>query len=107
MSWTTLCELPELEHGRGKYVEIDGFQLAVFLDEDRVQVIDNTCPHAGGNLADGPVDDGCAVCPRHQWAFRLDNGQLRNSPGVAITSYRVRLYDHQGSILVQAHLPIY
>ena len=30
MSWTSLCELNELKPGEGKYVEIDGFQLAVF-----------------------------------------------------------------------------
>ena len=70
MSWTSLCELAELEEGKGKYVQIDGFQLAVFLDRGRVYVIDNTCPHAGGNLAAGFVEDGCAVCPRHFWAFQ-------------------------------------
>ena len=107
MSWTSLCQLDELEPDRGKYVEIDGFHLAVFLNDDQVYVIDNYCPHDGGSLAGGQVVNGCAVCPRHQWAFRLDNGQLRNSPGVAITSYRVRLHDHQGRKLVQADLPIY
>ena len=51
MGWTSLCDLDELEEGKGKYVEIGGFQLAVFLDKGAVRVIDNNCPHAGGNLA--------------------------------------------------------
>jgi nitrite reductase (NADH) small subunit len=107
MSWTSLCDLEELEEGKGKYVEIDGFQLAVFLDGGDVSVIDNTCPHAGGNLAAGYVDEGCAVCPWHYWAFRLDNGELRGSPGVAITKYAVRVLDHEGRRIVQAELPVY
>ena len=109
MAWTSLCEMGELEEGQGKYVEIDGFQLAVFRQGDGAYAIDNTCPHAGGNLSAGFVEDGCAVCPWHYWAFRLDNGQLRDSPGVAITSYPTRLFDPGGGKppLVQADLPIF
>jgi nitrite reductase/ring-hydroxylating ferredoxin subunit len=105
MAWTSLCHLDELEEGRGKYVEVDGFQLAVFLDRGVVSVIDNTCPHAGGNLAAGEVEDGCAVCPWHHWAFHLDTGQLRGSGGVAITRYDVRILEHSAGKLVQADLP--
>lgn len=107
MSWTSLCDLEELTEGKGKYVEIDGFQLAVFLDRGAISVIDNNCPHAGGNLAGGFVDNGCAVCPWHYWAFRLDNGEMRDSPGVAVTKYPVRTLEYQGKQLVQAQLPSY
>ena len=109
MAWTSLCDLDELKEGEGKYVEIGGFQLAVFLDGGQVYTIDNCCPHAGGNLAGGEVHDGCAVCPWHSWAFRLDNGQLRGSPGVAVTSYSTRLLPRPDGkpTLVQANLPIF
>ena len=109
MSWTSLCDLDELEEGKGKYVEVGGFQLAVFLDKGSVYVIDNTCPHAGGNLAAGFVEDGCAVCPWHYWAFHLTNGQLREAPGVAVTTYKTRTLDRGDGKppLVQADLPVY
>lgn len=106
MSWTTLCELSELIEGQGKYVEIDGFQLAVFLDKGNVFAIDNCCPHAGGNLSGGHVADGCAVCPWHYWAFRLTDGQLRDMPGVNVATYTIRLFDHAGKRFVQANLPM-
>ena len=63
MPWTSLCSLDELQEGKAKYVEIDGHQLAVYLHQGKPYVIDNYCPHAGGNLAGGFVEDGCAVCP--------------------------------------------
>ena len=109
MAWTSLCDLDELQEGKGKYVEIGGFQLAVFLDGGTVRVIDNTCPHAGGNLAAGYVEAGCAVCPWHHWAFRLENGQLRDSPGVALTTYPSRTVTPGPGrpALVQADLPMY
>jgi nitrite reductase (NADH) small subunit/3-phenylpropionate/trans-cinnamate dioxygenase ferredoxin subunit len=108
MAWTSLCDLSELTEDQGKYVEIGGFQLAVFLHGGKVYVTDNYCPHAGGNLAGGYVEDDCVLCPWHYWAFRLDTGQLRGSPGVAIKTYATRTVSPAGrSPLVQADLPIF
>ena len=108
MAWTSLCDFAELKAGEGKYVEIDGFQLAVFVDNGQAHVIDNTCPHAGGNLAAGFVEEGCAVCPWHLWAFHLQNGQLRDAPRVTVTTYKTRTFTPQGRApLVQADLPMY
>jgi nitrite reductase (NADH) small subunit len=107
MSWTTLCDVSELIEARGKYVEIDGFQLAVFLHEGKPFVMDNYCPHAGGNLAGGVVSEGCAVCPLHFWAFRLDSGELRDAPGCVVKTYKTRLHSHGGNQLLQVDLPIF
>jgi nitrite reductase (NADH) small subunit/3-phenylpropionate/trans-cinnamate dioxygenase ferredoxin subunit len=107
MAWTSLCELGELEEGKGRYVEIGGFQLAVFLNAGQVHVIDNYCPHAGGNLAAGFVEDGCVVCPWHYWSFGLESGELRGAPGVAVKTYPTRIHPHDGKQLVQADLPVY
>lgn len=110
MPWTSLCELSELEPGLGKYVEIDGFQIALFLHEGQVFAMDNYCPHAGGNMAAGSVDEeGCAVCPWHGWSFHLHNGELRGAPGVVITTYKTRIFQPTGGRppLVQADLPIF
>ena len=107
MVWTSLCNLDELHEGQGKFVQIDGCQLGVYLSGGQVFVMDDVCPHAGASLSAGVIADGCAVCPRHSWAFRLENGQLRDAPGVTVRTYRTRLYDHNGIALVQAQLPLY
>lgn len=108
MPWTSLCDLDELEEGRGKYVEIGGFQLAVILHRGQVYVADNTCPHAGGNLSGGHVEDDCIVCPWHFWPFKLETGELRDMPGCAITTYKTRIIQPADRPkLVQADLPIF
>jgi nitrite reductase (NADH) small subunit/3-phenylpropionate/trans-cinnamate dioxygenase ferredoxin subunit len=108
MAWASLCRLDELLEGKGKYVEIEGFQLAVFLHGGRPYVIDNRCPHAGGSLSGGEVVDGCAVCPWHQWAMNLETGQLNWRPLVTVRTYKVRLLEREGKPpLVQAELPTY
>ena len=82
------------------------FNWPSFYGAGQVAVLDSTCPHAGGNLAGGFIEDGCAVCPWHYWAFRLDNGELQGSPGVAVQKYTTRIHLHEGRELVQAELPM-
>jgi nitrite reductase/ring-hydroxylating ferredoxin subunit len=97
-----------LSEGQGKFVEIDGFVLDVFLLQGAVRVLDDLCPHAGGSLASGFIEEDCVVCPLHFWTFHLENGQLRDSPGCTITTYKSRLLERPGHpTLVQVELPQY
>ena len=100
MRWITLFELSELAEGKGKYVETDGLCLAVFLHEGKVFAMDNACPHAGANLAGGWIIEGCVVCPKHGWPFRLDDGQLRDSPGVKVDTYPARVHCPEDGLAV-------
>jgi nitrite reductase/ring-hydroxylating ferredoxin subunit len=107
MAWVSLCEIAELTEDQGKYVQMDGHELAVFLHGGKPYVLDNTCPHAGGPLWEGSIENGCCVCPWHSWSFRLENGQLRDAPGIKITTYPTRVFERAGqSPLLQADLPI-
>jgi nitrite reductase/ring-hydroxylating ferredoxin subunit len=106
MPWTTLCSLDQLTEGKAIYVETPTNQLAVFLHKGEPHVIDNYCPHAGGSLAGGYIEDGCAVCPWHNWPFRLDNGQLKGSSAVQIAIYKTRIEPKENAPpVVQADLP--
>jgi len=107
MAWISLCELSELTEGEGKFVEIDGYQLAVFLSEGKAYALDNTCPHAGGPLSAGTVDHGCAVCPWHDWRFELATGLLQEASHISVSAYKTRLLEREGkAALVQADLPV-
>ncbi|MEO7836519.1 MAG: Rieske 2Fe-2S domain-containing protein [Acidimicrobiales bacterium] len=76
MAAVELCALDSLEPGRGRLVRAGGRQLAVFLVDGEVHVVDNACLHAGGPLADGAVVDGCVICPFHGWVYDLATGRL-------------------------------
>ena len=108
MPWTSLCNIDELTPGTGKYVEIGGFELAVFVSTGGYYVIDNRCPHAGANLASGAVLNGRVTCPMHAWTFELATGTLVGSPGVCVKRYPVRIHQRPGQPdLIQADLPMY
>lgn len=76
-----LCTLDELPLGLGRAFEIRGRALAVFrARDDRVFVVDGTCPHKGGPLADGMLIGEQVVCPLHAFRFHGTSGAC-DQPG--------------------------
>ena len=43
-------------------------------------VLDGTCPHEGGPLGEGDIEDGRVVCPWHGYAFDLHTGEASDDP---------------------------
>lgn len=91
--WIKLCTAADCPPGRAKFVAVNGHELAVFhlTDPDRFIVTQNSCPHAGGNLAAGEITDATVTCPWHQWQFNLDSGACTLSPTVTLRRYECKI----------------
>ncbi|MEL6891535.1 MAG: Rieske 2Fe-2S domain-containing protein [Actinomycetota bacterium] len=51
-------------------IQAVGRELVVWFDGSDYRVADAFCPHLGAHLGvGGRVDDGCIVCPFHEWTF--------------------------------------
>ncbi len=76
--------------GEGRAVGIDGQQIAVFrLRDGTLRALDAVCPHRGGPLADGLLDDQVVVCPLHGYTYDLISGAEISSDGEAVRAYCV------------------
>lgn len=95
-----VCGADEVADGRGRPVRVDGLPIAVFRDGDRWYALQGTCPHAGGSMGDGWVDDGEAVCPLHRWRFKLASGRCTSGPGPSLHRFRCEVRD--GRVWVEA-----
>lgn len=75
--------------GAGTFIEVAGRELAVFLLDGptRVRVIDNACPHAGGNLSGGAVQGEVVTCLLHDWQFDLRTGVCVDSARARVRCY--------------------
>jgi UDP-MurNAc hydroxylase len=59
-----------------KLLNIEGRQERIIVEADGSRyAVDRYCPHQGGDLSWGWVEDGrFLTCPRHQWQFDLESG---------------------------------
>lgn len=77
-------------------ISYDGHEIAVFNVNGSYYAIRNVCPHAGGPLDQGFIDNGCVVCPWHGWSFVLNPGE---APNDALIRYPVQI--ENGDICVE------
>ena len=87
-----VCSVDDLEDGEAIIIEIDGTEAAVFAIDDEVHALENVCPHQGGPLGEGKVEDGCVYCPWHGWQFDVATGDHVHGKATA-AAYEVTVED--------------
>jgi nitrite reductase (NADH) small subunit len=68
--------------GRVREVTVEGRALCVANIDGTISVLDGTCPHEGGPLGEGSIEDGRVVCPWHGYAFDVHTGAAHDDPDV-------------------------
>lgn len=73
-TWYKVAEIGELPDRRVKTVAVGTLTLALVHFDGQFSAMDNRCPHQGGPLGEGSIEDGvdgqCWLrCPWHGWDF--------------------------------------
>jgi nitrite reductase (NADH) small subunit len=88
--------------GEGRAMVVGDEQVAVFrLRDGTLRALSAVCPHRGGPLADGLLDDEVVVCPLHGYTYDLKTGAEVSNGGLSVCSYTV-VVDAQQKISVHA-----
>ena len=99
----TVGKKTDLEPGTGMSVELRDIGLALFNVDGTIYAMDNTCPHAGGPLGEGPVEGNVVACPWHGWKFDIQTGTCLKNPN---ESWRVPTFEvRETDGLIQVLLP--
>lgn len=69
MEWHKILEPGELDEGRVKTVAVGTRTFAVSHHEGQFGCIDNACPHQGGPLGEGSIENGWLRCPWHGYDY--------------------------------------
>jgi len=77
-----VCDVDDLEDGRGLAAEVEGESVAVFLVDGEVYAIRGECTHEGGPLAECEVSGTTVTCPWHGARFDLATGAVKALPAV-------------------------
>jgi thiamine pyrophosphate-dependent acetolactate synthase large subunit-like protein/nitrite reductase/ring-hydroxylating ferredoxin subunit len=75
LTWHRVLDLDELPEDRVKSVVAGHRQLAMAHFEGRYCALDNRCPHQGGPLGEGSIENGWLRCPWHGWDYHPCTGK--------------------------------
>lgn len=82
-------ELPP--EGEAREVVCGNRQLCVANLQGEISAMDNVCPHRGGPLGQGIIENGKIICPWHAWAFDVRTGAAEHSPDTKVEVYEVKI----------------
>lgn len=90
MKYVDVANTQDLKPGQSLCIELEGGQpIALFNVDGEIYALDNTCPHAGGPLGEGPLEGDIVSCPWHGWKFNVRTGNRLKNP---IEEWRIASY---------------
>jgi len=72
-TWHRLDDVPD--EGRVRTAIVDGRSVALSRCGGRVGALDNHCPHQGGPLGEGSIENGLLRCPWHGYDYDPTTGR--------------------------------
>lgn len=100
--WTDALAAADLDEGVPTLAHAGASPVLLHRRGSQILAISDVCPHAGGPLHEGDVDENlCVTCPWHGSRFRLSDGRALHGPATApATAYETRV--HRGRVQVRA-----
>ena len=98
--YVPVAAVADVPPGTMRTVEVDDWRIVVVNVDGEFFAYDSQCPHLGGPLDKGRLDDGALVCPWHGWRFDARTGRPIWPQGVwKATRFPVAVED--GQVLVR------
>jgi nitrite reductase (NADH) small subunit len=88
-----ICGAADLpKEGRVKEVTApNGRPLCIARLNGEVTAMDNECPHNGGPLGEGMIEEGKVICPWHGWAFDRHTGVAAHNSAAVVEIFEVKV----------------
>jgi nitrite reductase/ring-hydroxylating ferredoxin subunit len=90
VTWHKAADPGELADGELKAVVVAGTQVVLVRVGERYRALDDRCPHAGGPLSQGCIENGLLVCPWHGREYDLETGRCEGFQPVRTFPVEVR-----------------
>ena len=101
LEWHRVLAVEELPEGRVTTVQAGLKSVALVHFDGKFAALDNHCPHQGGPLGEGSIENGLLRCPWHGYDYCPLTGQ---SPGFddEATTYALEIRDDEVFVGVEA-----
>ncbi len=89
MAFVEVAHISDLKPGSMTKIRLDHCVILLAFVDGAYYALNNRCPHMGGSLADGILDDHNVTCPRHGSSFDVRNGQVQRDPKLLFIKMKV------------------
>jgi thiamine pyrophosphate-dependent acetolactate synthase large subunit-like protein/nitrite reductase/ring-hydroxylating ferredoxin subunit len=96
LTWHRVLGAEELPEGRVTTVTAGHMSLALTHVDGTYAALDNHCPHQGGPLGEGSIENGLLRCPWHGYDYCPLTGQSPGAFGDEVLTYPVEVRDDGG-----------
>lgn len=80
----------DIPAGVARAFSIGRYEVAVFNVGGELFALENSCPHQGGPLAHGWLEDSVVTCPWHGWCFEVRSGKMTLGDFARVPRFSVR-----------------
>lgn len=87
-----LAKCSDVPEGKALIVnDSQGRELFLVKQDGVIHAYENVCPHMGGPVGEGEIENGRITCPWHSWQFNLQDGQCETMCGEELTKIPIRI----------------
>ena len=95
-----LCQLDELPQEEPTRAQTSkGEPICLVRIGELVFAYGDLCPHKGGPMSEGEIENGALRCPWHGWRFEILTGDCINVPDACLTPYTTIV--QEGKVFLQ------
>lgn len=76
-----LAHINNIPEGKSIVVNAGENEIALYKIQGQIYALNNACPHMGGPLGEGDIENFCVTCPWHGWEFDIKTGTCITMPG--------------------------
>jgi nitrite reductase (NADH) small subunit len=91
MAFIKVGSLSALPPGSVMEVVLGEDSYAVCNQNGEIHALSGICPHAGGPLGQGTLQDSSLVCPLHEWSYNCTTGENDFDPEVKLDCFAVKV----------------
>ena len=101
--FVSLCKVDDVRPGEARHFRpMQGKwrlkPVAVWNEGGDFHITNYVCPHSGGPLSEGTIENGVVTCPWHAWQFNVSTGKSARGDAHAIAIYECKVED--GEVLI-------
>jgi len=90
MGFVKVTDTAGLAAGEKKMVVVNGVEILLCNIDGSYYAMANKCPHMGGSLVKGILEDGIITCPRHGSKFDVKTGKAVGGPKILFMKFKVK-----------------